>query len=78
MDVLQYEASEAEAKGAELLDEVERGRAVLITRQGGPGRSLGWPSSDGWTAEAAEAIVRQTFDKAPLDETPAGRHEGDK
>jgi prevent-host-death family protein len=33
-DILEYEASDAKAKWAELLDEVERGRTVRITRQG--------------------------------------------
>ena len=33
-DILEYQASEAKARWAELLDEVERGRTVLITRHG--------------------------------------------
>ena len=33
-DILEYQASEAKAKWAELLDEVERGRTVRITRHG--------------------------------------------
>lgn len=33
-DVLEYQASDAKAKWAELLDEVERGRTVRITRHG--------------------------------------------
>ena len=33
-EVMEYQASEAKAKWAELLDEVERGRTVRITRHG--------------------------------------------
>ncbi|HEY3623109.1 MAG TPA: type II toxin-antitoxin system prevent-host-death family antitoxin [Roseiarcus sp.] len=32
MDVLEYQVSQAKAKWAELLDEVERGRTLRITR----------------------------------------------
>jgi prevent-host-death family protein len=34
MDVLEYQAPQAKAKWAELLDEVERSRTIRITRQG--------------------------------------------
>jgi prevent-host-death family protein len=81
-DVLEYEASEAGAKWAQLLDQVERGRTVLITRRGKTVARV-VPEADGRTAEIAEAIerlkaLRQTFAKAPLDEILASRHEGHK
>jgi prevent-host-death family protein len=81
-DVLEYEASEAGAKWAQLLDQVERGRTVLITRRGKTVARV-VPEADGRTAEIAEAIerlkaLRQTFGKAPLDEILASRHEGHK
>ena len=34
VDVLEYQASQAKAKWAELLDEVERGHTIRITRHG--------------------------------------------
>ena len=80
--ILEYEASEATAKWAELLDEVERGRTVLITRRGKTIARL-VPESDELAAEVAKAIerlkaLRLTFGKAPLDEILASRHEGHK
>jgi prevent-host-death family protein len=81
-DGLKYQASEAKAKGAELLDEVERGGAVRITRRGKTIARVA-PEADGRAAEVAEAIerlkaLRETFGKAPLDEVLASRHEGRK
>jgi prevent-host-death family protein len=81
-DVLEYEASEAGAKWAQVMDQVERGRTVLITRRGKTVARV-VPEADGRTAEIAEAIerlkaLRQTFGKAPLDEILASRHEGHK
>jgi prevent-host-death family protein len=78
----EYEASEAQAKWAELLDEVERGRTVLITRHGKTIARV-VPEADRRAAEIAEAVerlkaLRQTFGKAPLDEILASRHEGHK
>ena len=35
-DILEYQAADAKAKFAELLNEVERGRTVRITRHGKP------------------------------------------
>jgi prevent-host-death family protein len=81
-DVLEYQASEAKAKWAELLNEVERGRTIRITRHGKTIARL-VPEAEGRSAEVAEAVerlkaLRETFGKAPLDEVLASRHEGHK
>lgn len=81
-DALEYQASEAKAKWAELLDEVERGRTVRITRHGKTIARL-VPEADGRAAEIAEAIkelkaLREKTRKAPLAEILASRHEGHK
>lgn len=79
---LEFQASEAKAKFAELLDEVERGRVVRITRRGKPVARIA-PETDVRRAEVAEAIralheLREQVGKAPLDEILASRHEGHK
>ncbi|HEY5205585.1 MAG TPA: type II toxin-antitoxin system prevent-host-death family antitoxin [Roseiarcus sp.] len=81
-DVLEYQASQAKAKWAELLDEVERGRTVRITRHGKTIARV-VPEGEVRAAEVAEAIkeimaLSQTFGKAPLEEILASRHEGHK
>jgi prevent-host-death family protein len=81
-DVLEYQASEAKAKWAELLDEVERGRTVRITRHGKTIARV-VPEGEVRAAEVAEAIkrlraLREKVRKAPLDEILASRHEGHK
>jgi prevent-host-death family protein len=81
-DVLEYQASEAKAKWAELLDEVERGRTIRITRHGKTIARV-VPETDGRAAEIAEAIerlraLREKTRKAPLVEILASRHEGHK
>ncbi|HEY1452683.1 MAG TPA: type II toxin-antitoxin system prevent-host-death family antitoxin [Roseiarcus sp.] len=81
-DILEYQASDAKAKWAELLDEVERGRTVRITRHGKTIARI-VPEAEVRSAEVAEAIERikalsNTFGKAPLDEILASRHEGHK
>ena len=81
-DILEYEASEARAKWTELLDEVERGGAVRITRHGKTIARV-VPEADRCAAEVAEAVerlraLRETCGKAPLDEILASRHEGHK
>ena len=81
-DILEYQASEAKAKWAELLDHVERGGAVRITRHGKTIARM-VPEADGRAAEIAEAIerlkaLRETTVKAPLAEILASRHEGHK
>lgn len=81
-DVLEYQASEAKAKWAELLDEVERGHTVRITRRG---RTIArvTPEGEARAAEIAEAVerlraLREKVHKAPLAEILASRHEGHK
>ena len=81
-DILEYQASDAKAKWAELLDEVERGRIVRITRHGKVIARL-VPEADVRTAEVVEAIkalrkLREQVGKAPLAEILASRHEGHK
>jgi prevent-host-death family protein len=81
-DILEYQASEAKAKWAELLDEVERGRTVRITRHGKTIARV-VPETDRRAAEIAEAIerlkaLRETTGKAPLAEILASLHEGHK
>jgi prevent-host-death family protein len=81
-DVLEYQASDAKAKWAELLDEVERGRTVRITRHGKTIARI-VPEAEARAAEVAEAIeglraLRERTGKAPLDEILASRHEGHK
>jgi prevent-host-death family protein len=81
-EILEYQASDAKAKWAELLDEVERGATVRITRHGKTiARVI--PEADMRAAEVAEAIeglraLRERTGKAPLDEILATRHEGHK
>ncbi len=81
-DFLEYQASEAKAKWAELLDEVERGRTVRITRHGKTIARV-VPEAEGRSVEVAEAIarlkaLRETTGKAPVAEILASRHEGHK
>jgi prevent-host-death family protein len=82
VDILEYQASDAKAKWAELLDEVERGRTVRITRHGKAIARV-VPETEVRSAEVAEAIkelkaLSQTFGKAALAEVLASRHEGHK
>ena len=79
---LEYQASEAKAKFAELLDQVEQGKTVRITRHGKIIARL-VPEGDAQQTEAAGAIkrlkaLREQFGKAPLDEILASRHDGHK
>jgi prevent-host-death family protein len=81
-DILEYQASDAKAKWAELLDEVERGHTIRITRHGKTIARL-VPEAEQRAAEIAEAIkelraLREKTAKAPLAEILASRHEGHK
>ena len=81
-DILEYQASDAKAKWSELLNEVERGRTVRITRHGKTIARV-VPEMGARSAEVAEAIrrlyaLRKKTRKAPLDEILASRHEGHK
>ena len=76
------DASEAEQLLDQLLDEVERGETVRITRDGKPTARL-TPEADARRAEASEAIkplraLGEQVGKAPLDEVLATIHEGHK
>lgn len=76
----QIQASDAKARLAQVLDEVERGETVVITRHGRPIARL-VPEGHGRQAEVVKAIERlKTFRRAmpaiPLDELLAGRQEG--
>lgn len=79
-DILEYQASEAKARFAELLDQVEHGRTVRITRRGKPLARL-VPEAEVRKAEVADALrelraLREQVGKAPLDEVRASWHEG--
>ena len=81
-DILEYQAADAKAKFAELLNEVERGRTIRITRHGKPIARL-VPEEDARRVQVGEAIerlkaLRKEFGKAPLDEILASWHEGHK
>ena len=72
----------SQAKWAELLDEVERGHTIRITRHGKTIARV-VPEADGRAVEVAEAIerlkaLRESTRKAPLAEILASRHEGHK
>jgi len=76
----EIQASEAKARLAQLLNEVERGETVIITRHGRPIARL-VPEADGKQAETAQAIerlkaFRRTMPALSLDEILAARHEG--
>ena len=75
-DVLEYQASEAKAKWAELLDEVERGRTVRITRHGKTIARV-VPEADGRAAEVAEAIERTQGAEADIRQGAARRGAGE-
>jgi len=80
--ILEYQASDAKAKWAELLDQVERGRTVRITRHGKTIARV-VPETEIRQAEIAEALselraLAREFGKAPLDEVLATIHEGHK
>jgi prevent-host-death family protein len=75
-EILEYQASDAKAKWAELLDEVERGATVRITRHGKTIARV-VPETDVRAAEIAGLrALRERTGKAPLDEILASRHEG--
>jgi prevent-host-death family protein len=81
-DILEYQASDAQAKWEELLDEVQRGGAVRITRHGKTIARL-VPEPEIRREEVAEALnelraIGREFGKAPLDEVLATIHEGHK
>jgi prevent-host-death family protein len=81
-DILEYQDSDAKAKWAELLDEVERGRTVRITPHGKTIARL-VPEPEIHKAEVAQAIARlralqEKVGKMSREEILSSRHEGHK
>jgi prevent-host-death family protein len=82
VNVLEYQAADAKARFAQLLDEVERGKTIRITRHGKPIARL-VPEAEVRKTEVAQALnelraIVRGFGKAPLDEVLATIHEGHK
>ncbi|HTR15933.1 MAG TPA: type II toxin-antitoxin system prevent-host-death family antitoxin [Acetobacteraceae bacterium] len=78
----EIQASEAKTHLPQLLDAVERGETVIITRHGRAIARL-VPEADRRQAEIDQAIariraLRPRTGKIPLDELLAARHEGHK
>ena len=78
----EVQASEAKTHLPQLLDEVERGETIVITRHGKPIARL-VPDADKRRAEINEAIegiraLRKRVGKVPLQELLDARHEGHK
>ena len=76
----EIQASEAKTHLPQLLDEIERGESIIITRRGRAIARLIPEDSmrrDG-QAEAVERLkaLRATMPRVPLDELMAMRHEG--
>jgi prevent-host-death family protein len=81
-DILEYQASEAKARFAELLDQVEHGQTIRITRRGKPVALL-LPETEAPSKEAADALerlraLREKVGKAPRAEILATIREGAK
>ena len=78
----EIQASEAKTHLPQLLDEVEQGASVVITRHGRPIARLIPEESilRGARSEAVERLkaLRATLPRVPLDELLAMRHEGHK
>jgi prevent-host-death family protein len=78
----EIQASEAKTHLPQLLDEIERGESIIITRHGRPiARLIPEPSirreARAETVERLKAL-RATMPSVPLDELLAMRHEGHK
>jgi prevent-host-death family protein len=78
----EIQASEAKTHLPQLLDEVEQGASVVITRHGRPIARL-IPEESIRRAARSEAVerlkaLRATMPRVPLDELLAMRHEGHK
>jgi prevent-host-death family protein len=78
----EVQASEAKTHLPQLLDDVERGETIVITRHGRAVARL-VPDEDRRRAERAEAIeaikaLRKRVGKVPLQELLDARHEGHK
>ena len=78
----EIQASEAKARLAALLDEVERGESLVITRHGRAIARL-VPEADRRRAEVVKALqrldaFRTTMPRLSLNEISSARHEGHK
>ncbi|MGA8654820.1 MAG: type II toxin-antitoxin system prevent-host-death family antitoxin [Chthoniobacterales bacterium] len=78
----EIQASEAKTHLPQLLDEVEHGASVIITRHGRPIARL-IPEASVWRGARSEAVerlkaLRATMPRVPLNELLAMRHEGHK
>ena len=78
----EIQASEAKARLPALLDEVERGETLIITRHGKPIARI-IPEADRRQARIDRALAgiaefRETMPRIPLDEILSARHEGHK
>ncbi|MDG3442516.1 type II toxin-antitoxin system Phd/YefM family antitoxin [Nitrospirillum amazonense] len=78
----EVQSSDAKTHLPQLLDEVERGETIIITRHGRPVARI-VPESQGREAEIrrAQALIRefrQTMPKLTLEEILSARHEGHK
>ncbi|WP_428539560.1 type II toxin-antitoxin system Phd/YefM family antitoxin [Rhodopila sp.] len=78
----EIQASEAKTHLPRLLDDVQRGETVVITRHGRPVARL-VPDEEFRRAERAEAVatikaLRKGMGKVPLQELLDARHEGHK
>jgi prevent-host-death family protein len=74
------QASEAKTHLPSLLDDVERGETLVITRHGKPIARL-VPDEAGQKADVEQAIakireLRKSFGKMSIDEIIASKHEG--
>jgi prevent-host-death family protein len=78
----EIQASEAKAHLPSLLDDVERGETLIITRHGKPIARI-VPEADLRRAEVDRVLAeiekfRKTMPRIPLEEIISGRHEGHK
>jgi len=81
IEMREVQASEAKTHLPQLLDDVERGETILITRHGRPIARL-VPEADRRQAEVDRAVAniramrQDKTDKLSLDEILSSRHEG--
>jgi prevent-host-death family protein len=78
----EVQSSDAKARLPQLLDEVERGETIIITRHGRPISRI-VPEVGNQVADTREALgrivaFRQTMPNLSLDEVLSARHEGHK
>ena len=78
----EVQATEIEARLTTLLDEVERGETIVITRDGKPIARI-VPETTSRQVDTAHALAeieefRKTMPRIPLKDILSGRHEGHK